>query len=112
VMRWPPRHRVKAQSRRFNDAMVGAYERVSPAYPGLSADCVSRDDPRWRWIDGRAGAAGFGTGRLGGLRKEGDVSQLARGARGEPNLPWLEAHDRVGSGFLVQQPCATDAVPW
>ena len=48
-----------------------------------------------------------------GLGKEGDVCPtFARGARGETNLPWLEAHDRVGPGFLVQQPCATDAVPW
>ena len=33
-MRWPSRHRSKVQSRRFHDAMVGVYERVSAACPG------------------------------------------------------------------------------
>jgi hypothetical protein len=33
-MRWPSRNRIKAQSCRFNDAMVGGYERVSAACPG------------------------------------------------------------------------------
>jgi len=33
-MRWLSRHRSKVQSRRFHDAMVGVYERVSAACPG------------------------------------------------------------------------------
>src|SRR5437899_7175917 len=44
--------------------------------------------------------------------EEAGHDELVRGVeRGETPLPWLEAHDRVGPGFLVQQPCATDAVP-
>ena len=78
----------------------------------LSADCVSRDGPLQRRIDGRAGATGSGTGRFGeaGERRRRE-STFARGAR-ETNLPWLEAYDGVGPGFLVQQPRAADAVPW
>jgi len=29
VLRWPSRNRNRAQSRRFHDAMVGVYKRVS-----------------------------------------------------------------------------------
>src|SRR5439155_8111124 len=112
-MRWSSRNRSKAQSRRFHDAMVGVYERVSAACPGYWPTAVLAMVRGRGGFDGRARATGSGTGRLGGAgeRRRGE-STFARGARGETNLPWLEAYDRVGPGFLVQQPCATEAVPW